>query len=111
MSTSSQTKTATSRQIESLLLNALAEAGQSHVAASIGVDESTISKWKGSDYFAQISRVLSALGMKVIPTDERTVVLKKGDMVMSRSEVRSIKTIACKYLIADLEEHDTEDGQ
>ena len=98
MNASSQNRLATSRQIESQLLNALAEAGQSHVAASSGVDESTISKWKGSDHFANISKLLFALGLKPVAADAQ--IANAGDIVVNPSELGALKTLALKYLEA-----------
>lgn len=98
MNASSQNRLATSRQIESQLLNALAEAGQSHVAASIGVDESTISKWKGGEYFLTMAKLMIAMGLK--PVAANAQVAGAGDMVVNPSELGALKTLALKYLEA-----------
>lgn len=58
---------------ETLIANRLARAGQRNVAISAGVNESTVSRWKDNGYFRQVSRVIDALGLKVVPGDAVTV--------------------------------------
>ena len=61
-----------SRKIERLILHALAEHGQSAIAAAIGTSESTISRLKDGNLEA-FSKVLAALDLKVVPTTSRSI--------------------------------------
>lgn len=99
MSTSLQQAQERSRQIESQLLNKLAETGQAQVASSLGIDQSTISKWKASGHFAELARLLVALGLK--PVNEGDKVVSDCDLVVEPSEMAALKTLARKYLLAD----------
>ena len=61
-----------SRKIERLVLHALAEHGQSAIAAAIGTSESTISRLKDGN-LETFSKVLAALDLKVVPTNFRSI--------------------------------------
>lgn len=70
METLSNELLATARKTEKSILQQLASVGLSAPAAAIGVDESTISRLKGSDQrinFKSLSIVLSTIGLKVVP--------------------------------------------
>jgi len=54
---------------ESTILRALSEAGQSRVAAEIGVHESSVSKAK--DSFQMLAKILAACDLKVVPASAR----------------------------------------
>ncbi|QLG87659.1 hypothetical protein HQ393_04985 [Chitinibacter bivalviorum] len=99
MSTSLQQAQERSRQIESQLLAKLAETGQVQVADRIGVDQSTISKWKKDNHFLEIGKLLTALGLKL--AEENDKVVNECDMVVEPSEMAALKTLARKYLLAD----------
>ena len=91
MSTSSQNSEALSRQYESMLLNSLAAVGQVNVANALNVDQSTISKWKGSEYFKDVAALLAALNLKPVPTSHQ---------VEDPIEIDALRTLARKYLVA-----------
>ena len=59
------------RKNEKVILSALAETSQTVAATCMGVNESTISRMKGSDMkgseIEQVSKLMAALGLKVIP--------------------------------------------
>ena len=57
-----------SRKNESAILRALASVGQSHLADSMEVSESLISRMKSSGDLAKTAKMLSLLGLKVVPT-------------------------------------------
>lgn len=59
-----------SRKNFSTILAALGRAGQVHVAAAIGVHESTVSKIK-SDELERLAALLAACGLKVVPQEFR----------------------------------------
>ncbi|MBA8886132.1 DNA-binding phage protein [Dokdonella fugitiva] len=61
--------------IQTAILRALAERGQSAVAAETGISDTRVSRWKscapdgGGLDILETARVLSALGLTVVPLD------------------------------------------
>lgn len=55
-----------SRKNESIVLRALAEQSQARIAEQLGVDASTVSRFKDGG-LAQASALLAACGLKVVP--------------------------------------------
>ena len=80
-----------SRKIESIILQRLAEKTQTTIAIELGVSESKISRLKNDD-IPMISKLITCLGLKVVPDDSLEV---------SQAELKSIKTLARKYLEID----------
>lgn len=80
-----------SRKIESMILQRLAEKTQTTIAIELGVSESKISRLKNDD-IPMISKLMTCLGLKVVPDDSLEV---------SQAELKSIKTLARKYLEID----------
>lgn len=80
-----------SRKIESMILQRLAEKTQTSIAIELGVSESKISRLKNDD-IPMISKFITCLGLKVVPDDSLEV---------SQAELKSIKTLARKYLEID----------
>ena len=80
-----------SRKIESMILQRLAEKTQTSIAIELGVSESKISRLKNDD-IPMISKLINCLGLKVVPDDSLEV---------SQAELKSIKTLAKKYLEID----------
>lgn len=80
-----------SRKIESMILQRLAEKTQTTIAIELGVSESKISRLKNDD-IPMISKLMTCLGLKVVPDDSLEV---------SQAELKSIKTLAKKYLEID----------
>ena len=80
-----------SRKIESIILQRLAEKTQTSIAIELGVSESKISRLKNDD-IPMISKLITCLGLKVVPDDSLEV---------SQAELKSIKTLAKKYLEID----------
>ena len=80
-----------SRKIESMILQRLAEKTQTSIAIELGVSESKISRLKNDD-IPMISKLITCLGLKVVPDDSLEV---------SQAELKSIKTLARKYLEID----------
>jgi hypothetical protein len=57
-----------SRKNESVILRALASAGQTHLADAMEVSESLISRMKSNGDLAKTAKMLAHLGLKVVPT-------------------------------------------
>lgn len=84
----------TARQIESLVLRALAEKGQSSASSTTGVSETKISRWKqdGGLSLAEVSALLSALGLALIDTTTVEVV------TVAREELDALRVLARRAL-------------
>ncbi|HAA0767375.1 TPA_asm: transcriptional regulator [Salmonella enterica] len=73
-------------EMESLILNRLASVGQKPVADAIGIDESTISRWKGKGgHVEQFCRFLAELGIQLAPP---------GAVLVRRDYLFSVETLA-----------------
>lgn len=90
----------TARNIESEILRALAERGQSATASSAGITPTRLSRWKrtGSDggglFLSEVAEVLAALGMIVVDTtDSETVTVQ-------RDELDALRVLARRALAA-----------
>lgn len=70
MNTSSATTDERARKNEAMILRAIASVGQLAVSVHIGVDESTVSRWKDKQ-LAQFSGMLAVCGLKVVPATMR----------------------------------------
>lgn len=79
------------RKIESIILLRLAEKTQTTIAIELGMSESKISRLKNDD-IPVIAKLITCLGLKVVPDDSLEV---------SQAELKSIKTLARKYLEID----------
>jgi hypothetical protein len=79
------------RKIESIILQRLAEKTQTTIAIELGMSESKISRLKNDD-IPVIAKLITCLGLKVVPDDSLEV---------SQAELKSIKTLARKYLEID----------
>lgn len=80
-----------SRKIESIILQRLAEKTQTTIALELEMSESKISRLKNDD-LPVIAKLITCLGLKVVPDDSLEV---------SQAELKSIKTLAKKYLEID----------
>lgn len=100
MSKSLHIDRATARQNEAALLSAIAEVGQVNVADSLGIESSTISKWKAEGRLNQFAELLTVLNFKVV--DANSTVASPGDVVISADELRAMETLTAKYLDAKL---------
>ncbi|EIC8919810.1 transcriptional regulator [Salmonella enterica] len=73
-------------EMERLILNQLASVGQKPVADAIGIDESTISRWKGKGgHVEQFCRFLAELGIQLAPP---------GAVLVRRDYLFSVETLA-----------------
>ena len=70
MSALSTEQQGTARKITSLVLQRLASVGQSKVALTLEVSESTVSRWKDGD-IEKMAQTLAVLGLKVVPVTSR----------------------------------------
>ena len=68
--TAPKTPTERARKNESVILQALAAAGQNTVAIGMGVNESTVSRFKDGG-ISQAASLLAHCGLKVVPTGMR----------------------------------------
>lgn len=75
---------ATAREFESLILQRLVSVGQKTVADAVGVNESTVSRWKEGE-IERWCKVLALLGLKVVP---------ESAMVVNAEYLRSLETLA-----------------
>lgn len=80
---------ALSRKNESIVLRALAEHSQTRIAEQLGVDASTVSRFKDGG-LAQASALLAACGLKVVPIDMQC---------FSRDKVNALLTLARDHLV------------
>lgn len=72
MSEVSSNQSERSRKIESTILRAIAEVGQAEIARLTHVSESTVSRRK-EDQIGQLSDLLAAAGLKVVPVSYRVI--------------------------------------
>lgn len=79
------------RKIESIILQRLAEKTQTTIALELEMSESKVSRLKNDD-LPVIAKLITCLGLKVVPDDSLEV---------SQAELKSIKTLARKYLEID----------
>lgn len=70
MAESSAAVDALARKIEREVLRRLASVGQARIAEQLGVNESTVSRWKDGD-IARWARFLALLGLKATPQEYR----------------------------------------
>lgn len=70
---------------EAAILKALAAAGQSRVAAELGISESQVSRWKSTGEIAKTADFLAVLGLELH---------EQGSLHMRREVVESLKVIA-----------------
>ena len=81
MSEVSSTQTERSRKIESAILRAIAEVGQSEIAKLINVSESTVSRRK-DEWTGEVAEFLAASNLKVVPASHFYVDPKKLEAMM-----------------------------
>ena len=60
------------RKIETDLRNRLADVSQTRMAESLGVSESTVSRWKDAE-IEKVALYLASLGLKVVPFDANLI--------------------------------------
>lgn len=70
------------------VLNALANTGLRPVAEAVGVDQSTISKWKDGGEIERYSKFLAACGLKVVPVEWECFPRKDVDVLMHLAKQR-----------------------
>lgn len=75
------------------VLQRLAVTTQDRAAACIGVDGSTLSRFK-ADHLERACQLLAAVGLQVAPMDA---------VVVSRDDLQALKRMAYKYLQAEIE--------
>jgi hypothetical protein len=61
------TKEERARKNAATILNGMHSFGQSHLAKELDVSESTVSKWKPNGDIDRTAKMLSVLGLKVVP--------------------------------------------
>lgn len=77
----------TGAQIQAAILQRLADVTQTHAAACMGVSASTVSRMV--EDVEKVTQLMAALGLKVADQDS---------MVVERSELDALESMAFKYL-------------
>lgn len=89
MSAVSPDATASARDIEMVVLRAIADKGQKATAERVGMTDTRLSRWKDSKAdggvldLAETASVLAALGLRVIPVDANGTVTVAYDIWMA----------------------------
>ena len=94
MNTSSLNVAAQARKIEREILKRLASVGQARIAEQLGVNESTVSRWKDGD-IARWAKFLTLLGLKATPIeyrcyDERTL---SAMLTLARQRMAQLESV------------------
>ena len=87
MSSLSPDQLGTSRKISASILRALASVGQVRVAESLGVSESTVSRWKDKE-IDEMGQLLAVLGLKSVPQDYKCYDPKSIDALLTLAKER-----------------------
>ena len=84
----------TTRQVESAILRALAEQGQSTVAESTGLSETKLSRFKsdGGLCLQEVAKLLTTLNLAVIDTGSKEVV------TIAREEFDALRVLSRRAL-------------
>ncbi len=77
----------TGARIEAEFLQRLADVGQTHAAAQMGVSDSTVSRM--TQEFAKFTQLMAALGFQLAPSDA---------VVVSQADIDALERMAFKYL-------------
>lgn len=72
---------ARSRNIQAVVLHRLAQVKQVNVSKKAGVSESTVSRFM-SDHLELTSKVLAALSLKIVSTDEQVISTEQKRVLM-----------------------------
>jgi Bacteriophage CII protein len=75
---------ARARKNQAIVLQRLASVGLEPVAAYVGVDESTVSRWKGKE-IPLLAKALARAGLKIVPVELRCY---------REAEIESLLTLA-----------------
>lgn len=75
------------RKNQTLILERLASVGQAKLAETLKTSESTISRWK-AEQVEQCAKALSALGLKVVPTEARCFDPKHIDAILQLAKLK-----------------------
>ena len=87
-------KEMTALEMESLLLRQIDLADHEDIADIVGVDVSTISKWKTDRRIEKTAKLLFALGFKLVP---------QSDVFMGVEHIETVFDLAGKGLLAEKE--------
>ena len=85
-------KEMTALEMESLLLRQIDLADHEDIADIVGVDVSTISKWKTDRRIEKTAKLLFALGFKLVP---------QSDVFMDVEHIETVFDLAGKGLLAE----------
>lgn len=85
----------TGARIHGEVLRRLADVTQEHAADCMGLDASTLSRFK--DGLDRYCLLLAALGLQLAPSDA---------VVVSRDDLHALKRMAFKYLQSEIESED-----
>jgi predicted XRE-type DNA-binding protein len=89
---------ARARKIEAQILNRLASVGQARIAEQLGINESTVSRWKDGE-IARFAKFLALLGLKATPQeykcyDEKTLEAMLTLAQQRMSQIRGVDHLA-----------------
>lgn len=85
------------RKNERAVLSRLASVGQARIAQQLGVNESTISRWKDGD-IARFCKFLALLGVKVTPIEYKCYDEKTLQAVLTFAQQRMSQLNAVEHL-------------
>lgn len=80
---------ARARRIEAIILQRLAALGLEAVGGAVGVDSSTVSRWKSRE-IPQLALAIAAMGLKVVPVELRCY---------PEEEIEAIFTLAKRRMV------------
>ena len=103
MPSMSNTLTELSRKNETQILRALAEHSQARIAEQLGVNDSTISRFKDGG-LAQASALLAACGLKVVKTDRICVDVRRYEAMCTLAQAALSSPESAQRLIWDDEQ-------
>jgi hypothetical protein len=72
---------------QTLILTRLQSVGQARLAEALNTSESTVSRWK-AEQIEQCARALSALGLKVVPTEARCFDPKQIEAILQLAKLK-----------------------
>jgi len=93
MGESSLDPDAWARKNEAILLRRLASIGQARIAEQLGVNESTVSRWKDGE-ISRFCRFLALLGLKATPQEYRCMdeEMVNALIVMANRNMRRLRS-------------------
>lgn len=92
------------RKIEAIVLQRLASVGQARIAEQLGVNESTVSRWKDGD-IARWARFLALLDLKATPQEYRCYDEHTLSAMLTLARQRMAQLESVEHLQFDDDDH------